>query len=94
MLKRILDSSDVSLAGLGFDLAAAVGVGTALGWWIDHRFGTDPWGIVVCALIGIVGGLLNFVRSGQAMMRRQFEQERKASAEDGGEDADGVTGGD
>lgn len=83
MLKRVLEQSEVSLAGLGFDLAASVAVGTALGWWIDHRFGTDPWGIVVCALVGIVGGLLNFVRAGRAMMRRQIDGEHRAGRSDG-----------
>lgn len=94
MLKRILEQSEVSLAGLGFDLAASVAVGTALGWWIDHRFGTDPWGIVVCALVGIVGGLLNFVRAGQKMMRRQAEEARGAGSDGAGADGGGAAGGD
>lgn len=71
MLKRIVDRSEMSLAGLGFDLAAAVAVATALGWWIDHRFGTEPWGVIVCAAIGIVGGLLNFVRAGKKALERR-----------------------
>ena len=46
--------SEIGLASLGFDLAASVAVATLLGWWIDRRYETEPWGLVVCALIGIV----------------------------------------
>ncbi|MDX1642948.1 MAG: AtpZ/AtpI family protein [Thermoanaerobaculia bacterium] len=81
MLKRVIERSDMSLAGLGFDLAASVAVATALGWWIDHRWGTEPWGIIVCAAIGIVGGLVNFVRAGQKAMARRTERERPQGVE-------------
>lgn len=73
MLKRIVDRSEMSLAGLGFDLAAAVAVATALGWWIDRRFGTEPWGVIVFAAIGIVGGLLNFVRAAKRALEGPTE---------------------
>lgn len=53
---------DLSLAGLGFELLAAVVGFTLLGVWIDRRWETGPWGLVICAAIGIVGGLYNFVR--------------------------------
>lgn len=75
MLKKMLDRSEVGLAGIGFDLAAAVLVATALGWWIDRRFDTEPWGLIVCAGIGIVGGLLNFVRAGRKVMQRRSRSE-------------------
>ena len=69
---------EISLAGMGLDLAAAVGVGALLGWWIDRRFETDPWGVVICSSIGIIGGLLNFVRAAQAAARRsQIEQQER-----------------
>ena len=63
---------------MGLDLAAAVGVGALLGWWIDRRFETDPWGVVICSSIGIIGGLLNFVRAAQAAARcSQIEQQER-----------------
>lgn len=62
--------SEMGLAGMGFDLAASVGVATALGWWIDRRYDTAPWGLIICALIGIVGGLYNFVKAGYRAQRR------------------------
>ncbi|MGQ9650291.1 MAG: AtpZ/AtpI family protein [Phycisphaerae bacterium] len=50
------------LAGAGVELAAGVGGACLLGWWIDRHFGTRPWGLLVCAIVGIVGGLYNLVR--------------------------------
>jgi F0F1-type ATP synthase assembly protein I len=73
MLKRSR-GAELSLAGIGFDLAAAVGVGALLGWWIDRRYETGPWGVMICSTIGIVGGLLNFIRAAQAASRRAQEQ--------------------
>ena len=77
MLKR-KQGAQVSLAGIGFDLAAAVGVGALLGWWIDRRYETGPWGVLICSSIGIVGGLLNFVRAAQAASRRDQAQRQAA----------------
>ena len=77
MLKRS-QSGQLSLAGIGFDLAAAVGVGALLGWWIDRRFETGPWGVLICSSIGIVGGLVNFVRAAQKAARRD-QAEREAT---------------
>jgi F0F1-type ATP synthase assembly protein I len=68
----------ISLAGMGFDLAAAVGVGALLGWWIDGRYETGPWGVVICSSVGIVGGLVNFIRAAQVAARRA---EAQAAAE-------------
>jgi F0F1-type ATP synthase assembly protein I len=50
-------------AGLGIELAAAVGLLSLVGWWIDGRFGTAPWGLVVGAVVGLVGGMANLVRT-------------------------------
>jgi len=50
------------LATVGMELAAAVGGGCLLGYWVDREFGTDPWGLVIGAVLGIVGGLYNLVR--------------------------------
>lgn len=74
--------AEISLTGTGFDLAAAVGVGVLLGLWIDRRFDTSPWGTIICASVGIVGGLLNFVRAGQRAARRAARRRRDDGSED------------
>lgn len=51
------------LASLGFELAASVGVGCLLGYWIDRRMeNRHPWGLVIGGSLGIIGGLYNLVR--------------------------------
>lgn len=52
----------MALAGLGFELVAAVAGFTFVGYWIDRHYATEPWGTVVGAVLGIIGGLYNFVR--------------------------------
>ena len=51
------------LAGLGIELAGAVGGFCLLGFWIDRRFDTDPWGLLIFAIFGLIGGFYNFIRS-------------------------------
>lgn len=58
-----LDSPGMRYAGLGIELAAAVGLLSLVGWWIDGRLGTAPWGLVVGALVGLIGGMAALVRS-------------------------------
>ena len=49
-------------AGLGTELVGAVLGFTFLGIWIDRRFDTGPWGLLVCVFLGFVGGLYNLVK--------------------------------
>lgn len=78
---------DLGLAGLGIELAASVIGFTLLGLWIDRRFETAPWAVVICASIGFVGGMYNFIRSAQKAARRA----QRAAAER--RHADGAEGG-
>jgi F0F1-type ATP synthase assembly protein I len=59
----------MALAGLGFELLAAI-VGFAfLGYWIDRHYETAPWGVVIGAVLGIIGGLYNFIREATRAVR-------------------------
>lgn len=59
----------VRYSGVGLELAGATAGLALLGYWIDRRFGTAPWGFVVGVIIGIVGGLYNLVRESFAAIR-------------------------
>ncbi|MEI6502446.1 MAG: AtpZ/AtpI family protein [Armatimonadota bacterium] len=50
------------LSGAGFTLAAAVALGALGGKWLDHRFGTTPWLMVVGFLLGTIGGFMQLLR--------------------------------
>lgn len=61
---------DLGLAGLGIELAASMIGFTLLGLWIDRRWETAPWAVVICASIGFVGGMYNFMRTALKAARR------------------------
>jgi len=67
-------------SGIGIEFAAAVAGLTAVGYWVDRHYGCKPWGVVVGAALGLIGGTYNFVR--EAM--NAFRQERDDSASDQG----------
>jgi len=57
------------MASSGFDLAIVIGGFTAVGWWLDRKYGWTPWGTLTGAVLGIVGGMTNFLREARALMR-------------------------
>ncbi len=59
------------LAGAGVELAASVGGGVLLGFWIDRWLHSSPWALLICAAIGIFGGLYNLLRQSVHEMVRQ-----------------------
>ena len=59
----------VRYSGVGLELAGATAGLALLGYWIDGKFGTSPWGILGGVFIGIVGGLYNMIRESLAAVR-------------------------
>ncbi len=57
--------------GLGLQLALAMVVFGALGWWLDGRLGTDPWLMVVGLLVGSVGGTVSIIRASIQSTKRR-----------------------
>ena len=59
--------------GLGFrmasDFAAAVVVGVFLGLGIDAVFKVQPWGVIVCLMLGFIAGARNVVATATKMNR-------------------------
>ena len=45
-----------------WQLAGSVGLGTALGWWLDRKLSTGPWLLVGGALFGIGVGFYLFFK--------------------------------
>jgi F0F1-type ATP synthase assembly protein I len=45
-------------------LVAAVGVFTALGWWLDEKLDHEvPWLLMAGAVVGMTGGFISFFRT-------------------------------
>jgi ATP synthase protein I len=67
--------------GIGMELAAAVVGFTLLGYWIDRHFGTEPWALVICIALGLVGGTYNLIRSSLSAAREDAERAREADGD-------------
>ena len=59
--KKSTKSSSATL-GAGLTLAVSVGLFAYAGLWLDARFGTKPWLLLLCVVCGIVGGILHLIR--------------------------------
>lgn len=66
-------------AGIGVESAGAVAVLTLVGWWVDGRFGSAPWGTLAGAMLGLVGGLYNLVREAMSATHPAGEETARRS---------------
>jgi hypothetical protein len=48
-----------ALAGVGVELAGGVAVFAMVGWWLDTRYSTGPWLMVLGGVLGVIGGVYN-----------------------------------
>lgn len=48
---------------LSAEFVSGVLAGGILGWLVDHLFGSSPWGLIVCMLLGFCAGMLNLLRA-------------------------------
>jgi ATP synthase protein I len=64
---RARPTSDSSAIGQAFRFSAefvsGVGAGAIVGWLVDQLFGTSPWGLIICLLLGFCAGMLNLLRA-------------------------------
>jgi F0F1-type ATP synthase assembly protein I len=74
----------VRYSGIGLELAGAIAGLTLVGYWIDRRFGTEPWGILGGVVIGLVGGLFNLVRESLDAAREAKTDDQLAIEKDRG----------
>ena len=68
----------IRYSGIGLELAGATAGFALLGYWIDGRFGTKPWGLVGGLIIGLVGGLYNLVKESLDAFREAGEEDAGA----------------
>jgi ATP synthase protein I len=40
-------------SALGIEMAVAVSLGALLGWWLDKRYGTQPWLLFFGLIVGV-----------------------------------------
>ena len=57
--------------GMGLELGAAIVGLTLVGYWIDRQFDSHPRGLLVGAVLGVVGGMYNFIREALRLSQLQ-----------------------
>jgi len=61
----------VRFSGVGIEFAVAVIGFTLAGRWIDGRYNTGPWGVLIGAGLGLFGGMYNLIRESLGAIRDQ-----------------------
>ncbi len=56
--------------GLGVQLAAVVLVFYFIGSWADGRLNTSPWLMIVGVMVGVTGGLIQFLRTVSGLTKK------------------------
>ncbi len=74
------DYGGLRFAGVGLEFAGAVVGLTLLGYWIDTKLGSEPWGLLIGVFVGIVGGTYNLLREVLGETRRVDKQTRDEEA--------------
>ena len=68
-----------ALAGLGFQFAAAIVLGVLGGNWIDGRYRTAPWGVLIGAATGFAAGLYSIIRAASGEAKREADADRRTN---------------
>ncbi len=69
------------LASSGFELAAAVGGFAVVGHLIDRSRDSHPKGLLIGAVLGLIGGMYNLIRASLAANRQAQEMDRETMRE-------------
>ena len=67
----------VRWSGVGIEFAAAVAVFAFIGFWIDRKYDSAPWGVLVGAALGLIGGTYNLIRDSLAAFRQPPQSSRQ-----------------
>jgi len=74
----------VRLGGVGIELAAAVGGFAVVGHLIDRYKGSHPKGLLIGAVLGLVGGMYNLIKASLSASREAREGDRERAEEKDG----------
>jgi ATP synthase protein I len=78
----------IRYSSIGLELAGVTAGLALLGYWIDRRYGTGPWGLIGGVIIGIVGGLYNLVRESLDAVREGRSEDADAARQEGRRDGE------
>ncbi len=75
-------SNSRRLAGVGFELAAAVAGFVLVGYWIGKHFGRADLGVLIGAVLGLIGGMYNLIRATLAASGGAAHRKRNTDSEE------------
>ncbi len=58
-----------AIAGVGFEFAGTVVVMALGGWWLDEKWGTEPWLLVTGMSVGLIGGVYRLWKLGMMFFK-------------------------
>lgn len=67
------------LSGMGMEFVSAIAAGGVIGWLIDRWLGTQPRGVLIGLVVGILGGGFNLIKQAMAANRKAMEAFRARS---------------
>lgn len=68
------------MASVGMEMGLAVVVGLGVGYWLDERFGTEPYLMLLFLLFGIAAAFKGLIRAGQQAKRAVQESQEQDPA--------------
>lgn len=71
-LRRVPLRSDfrpLVIIQMGFTMVATILLSLVVGLWLDERFGTSPWGVLVAMVVGATAGSIAIYRLISGVLR-------------------------
>ncbi len=58
---------------IGINFSGTIAGGAIAGWLIDHWLDSPPWALVICTLLGVVGGFVSLIQGLKQLERRDHD---------------------
>jgi ATP synthase protein I len=58
------------------EFVSGVVAGGIVGWIVDWLFGTSPWGLIICLILGFCAGMLNLLRAAGLLKGARYDEKR------------------
>ena len=64
------------LSGIGMEFAGTTVVLALVGYWIDQKYATSPWGAVIGLFVGFTGGFYLLIKQAMAANRKMASRNK------------------
>ena len=70
-------------SAVGLEMGIAVAIGFGVGWWLDDKFGTKPYLMIVMVVFGVAAGFKGLYRVAKEGLREAEKEDESTSRENG-----------